>query len=1091
MNKKRIKLFFENMTFDKKNIIHSLFFALSFVILLPPWSLEKLSIGKFTRQIGMSVLADYDISVLVRNFYIWIVAFGILFFLFNVFFSYARSFCQNENCQKAWGFLDDFSVIAFVSLCMNAINNNIVHKAGKYSLFFSFFVYLSVFFYIFLLNKKNISPDFFYKCILTLFAFSCFFVYTVPSKINNNSLLFKVLVSFLLVASGALFFFYKIITRKCILCFLDFLFSAIVFLPMLVSLSIEGVYVLNQHNIFVTHVKYFFVAIFIFVCLFSALYSFVCGQYNIASSLWNKSWVYPLLLLGIALCANQPPLQGFFFPDIFESANYSILIGDFLNHGRIPIIEHYGGHMLLDVISGIFFGLINGDYFGAVVSPYSNYFFPALCVVGFFLFARYVIGDTPALFAALLIQFDLSYLNYFAIGLFICVSAIKYIEKRTFKRAVMVWLLFIWTTLSRLDLGVSMFVGVSCTLVFYCIYKKDKIATLQLTKAFCVVMVFIGTICCLLCVAKGINPIDRLREFISISSSNAMWAYTTLGDASKIAFFWVYALIPLGCCGALIFSIVSRKTKKENNSVFYLFLIISFAYFANVPRFLVRHNFFEGSHVLHMITMGWLVFPVFAVFISNNRNFFVPVFSMLFLMHGLVFIGNNNFNHLSYFEKFVLASKNVKSPEHKKQQRVVVQESSKEHYIQLEPVINFLLSDDESFVDFTDTSFIYSAFGRECPVYVSQSPSMLAGEFSQNQFVKEIQEKKYKLPIALFPTSAYCLSQYIDGVPLVQRHYKVAEYLYQNYRPLCKAGDYAIWCDVQKYDFYNFRMSQLSKSSALYEVAPSIDRLMPTNCSLSLSKDNMVEISALGADPQIDKIQSLFPKSLQFNKKYRLILDYECSNPSGFAQLFFSVKGNPYSEANSMVRSIVSRGILDFEILITENSTFRFDIPDNAVFTIRNIHLEPADTPYIQRIDWGYDDELGFHNYNLNHLPYLWANKDIKSAKDSPVIAELARINDNVFLLPGFESIDFKNGNYLLVEIEGQDNASIEVCFGNNENSVFTEKFKICFTVREDTNKYILRPSIDYYWYVKNCNAVKIVLPNNVMIQNIKLLMGD
>lgn len=139
----------------------------------------------------------------------------------------------------------------------------------------------------------------------------------------------------------------------------------------------------------------------------------------------------------------------------------------------------------------------------------------------------------------------------------------------------------------------------------------------------------------------------------------------------------------------------------------------------------------------------------------------------------------------------------------------------------------------------------------------------------------------------------------------------------------------------------------------------------------------------------------------------------------------------------------------------------------------------------------GYDDELGFHNYNLNHLPYLWANKDIKSAKDSPVIAEFARINDDTFSLPSFQSVDSKRGNYLLVEIEGRDNALIEVCFGNNENSVFSERFKIGFTVREGCNKYILRPSIDYYWYSGNCNTVKFSSTNNVKVKTVKLLEGD
>lgn len=951
---------------DLNTILHALLLSLSLVLCFNPT--HHLSIEKFSRQIGMTVLADYDVSVLIRNFYIWIIAFSVLFVLFSIFFTSLREKTNSDSHKCVWKFLDDFSVVAFCGLCLSAIsffqNGRIIHGSGKYLLAICFFVYSACGAYIIFSLDRIVSPLFFHRLVISIFAFSCFAVYTVPSKFYSKSNFYIILFALLALALPALFLKRKIQNHDWLKAFLDFFFSGIAFLPMFVSFLIESMYVLNQHSIFISYIKYFFVGVFALLCICSFIYSVICKKTNKSYNLWNKAWVYPVLIAGIILCTNQPPLQGIFYPDIFESANFSILISDFLNFGKLPTVEHYGGHQLLHVISGIIYGLVSGDFFGAIVSPYSNWLFPTMCGVLFFLFLKNVTGYSTAFFTCLLISCESFYITYYAIGLLTCFFVVKFIKKAALNNAIFIWGTFVWTALSRLDLGFAVFGGLFFTFLIYCCLERDEIAFKTLLKAFFIVVSATLLIWLVLCFAKKINPINRLHEFLNISSSNPSWAYTTLGDCSKFGYFFIYLLLPFGVLGMFVYSLLSKKVCKNKNIVFYLFVFCVFGYFVSLPRVLVRHSFAEGAHVMGMILFAWLVFPLFMVLTTKNKKTFIPAISVFYILQYFIFFGNANPSISSYFERFSKVEKNVQVPSKEKIDRVILAEQSQEHYKPLIPVINLLLAEDESFIDFTDTTFIYSALGRECPVYVSQSPSMISGEFSQEQFIKQITTQKDKLPLALFPMSNYYLSQYVDGVPLVLRHYKIAEYLYRNYRPLCQAGDYAIWCDKKKLDAYR-------------------------HCF--------------------------------FNEK--LILEDE----------FLGIK-----------------------------------------------------------IDYGYDHGLGFHEYSLNHLPYLWANKDVKEARKNSKIADLNKKND-VYLLPRLTEKERSSGNYIFLQgLQSDRDDIVFVEFGLDTDNSFIPKYSMPFTVRSGAHDYLLRASVDYYWYTDGVNAIKILPESEALsIKDMSLLQGD
>ena len=140
----------------------------------------------------------------------------------------------------------------------------------------------------------------------------------------------------------------------------------------------------------------------------------------------------------------------------------------------------------------------------------------------------------------------------------------------------------------------------------------------------------------------------------------------------------------------------------------------------------------------------------------------------------------------------------------KEEQRVVTRAKASDSFSEIinsyETIIDILLDENETYVDFVNRSFVYSAIGRKNPVYISQSPIQLSGEFTQKQFVKQMEEQKEEVPIVLMPLRDTKASAALDGIPHVYRYYKVSEYIYQNYMPLCSRGEFAVWCVPERYD---------------------------------------------------------------------------------------------------------------------------------------------------------------------------------------------------------------------------------------------------------------------------------------------------
>lgn len=264
----------------------------------------------------------------------------------------------------------------------------------------------------------------------------------------------------------------------------------------------------------------------------------------------------------------------------------------------------------------------------------------------------------------------------------------------------------------------------------------------------------------------------------------------------------------------------SRKFRHQaGDDRWVMLMVLGLSYFTNFSRGLVRHSLVE----MQMALVAWSAYIFLAMFVACvlKRELFLPVFMAFVLIMsvmgttGKIFTGHSIMdtasNGLALFvdswsEKLPVSGHNDRELtywEKLKEDKMAVQRvlwdgSAMDRIKELEMIAGKLLDNDETYLDYMNRTFIYSALGRKNPVYVSQSPLQLSGEYTQDQFVESIEKNIDKIPLAVLPMVQEHSSVKLDGIDNVYRYYKVSEFIYNHYEPLCSIGEYAIWCTPEK-----------------------------------------------------------------------------------------------------------------------------------------------------------------------------------------------------------------------------------------------------------------------------------------------------
>lgn len=1121
-------------TEKKQGALWSLFLSFVFILWFNPLLRDRIIVSEFQRSIGDGILSDWDVSKVISNYTNWFIVFALSLIIFYLLMNYVKNKPYTTEQVKAFEYLDILLSISLVQLIYVGLRYYLLQPVGlrefSYSVYFIYLLMTVIAGYITFRLDEKVSFDSFLKAVFSLFGISIPLALSIFPHWGDGQGLFAINLALL-----AVLMVYCTMRKRLLVQYNDFVVIVCCAIPLITSVYYEAINVFNQHGIFISQPKIIYVLLILLLMFFCKFFS--KRHYTLIN--W-KTVVYPVLIIGVVFLSVQLPLVQQMGIDIFESANYSVLISDFLNFGKLPIVEHYGGHMLSGVVTGILYGWINQDFLGAILSPYSVYITPVLTLL-FYYFTKKITDIDSAFFITLCIPF-LPYWSYYGFGMIVCFAAIKYINNPTYKTAFLFWLLFAIAALYRLDLGAAFGIGTVIVLVFYFVFNKEYKQLRYFFISLLIVVAIVMILWVILCLASGINPIERLIEFLLISASNQNWAYGSLGNSADLGYFVFYLLIPCCIVAALcyLFMRCVRVSDTLQTESLLLVLMLGMVYLCNFSRGLVRHSFLEMALVIMAFT-AFSFIPAFFVHLFSNRKIFLPLFVGITIIVGMLghntnymysssiidssFMDKTKMISSSWNEKYWYENREQSIWQIYKSQKKVVDrvewpEAIKSSISLKQDVISKLLQPNETYLDFVNQTFLYSAINRENPSYVAQSPGHLSDETTQDLFVKNLKQKNESIPLALLPSdiTAY-FGVGLDGIANNIRYYKVAEYIYQHYRPLCLVDDISIWCVFEKYDDYKERLfSYNEKPLELYNEKL---KSLPTNsCEVSVYNNNGLKsliLNTTGIDPHIIDLQKGLSYEFRSDAILTFTIEYS-SNQAGVLQMFYTTNENEgFSQEKSISKACNEGfGTVDFTIETTKFTRLRLDIPENSIVKIESIKISEG-YPAPEVITWGYDGptshyELngmqinnyfgGLHNYNMYYLPIIWGERDKQEANNNAVMSTVSN-NGSVYHIDSMQQIERDNGNYLLMQISfpGIDNYNYakiddEYCsatlkMGTLIDNNFDEKYCFRFNVLEGTHQYLIRVSSDYYWYSDNIDSIK--LEANAEINNVKMsiLAGD
>lgn len=1122
----------------KQGILYACYFSFYMALLYNPLESSGAAVTKFQRVIGTGLNRGIDVSRRISNFSRWFVYFGVVFILFYLLMNYLKNQKLDGENAKAAALLDQVIIVANVVMVFRCISYFYDESQKLTMFYYSDFLILGIlclgFAYIALELEKKICVENFEA----LHVIGWMGVFPISIVVTHEWNQGRNFMGFQLLASLAIVFVVKLCAvdwnEKRITKTMGSLAGMISFLPFCTSLYIEALVWLNQRSIFVTHLRKYYVLSVLLGLFFAMLIACLLGNREKGLRNWKRV-SYPAIIFGMTCIWKQIPISQTYGVDLFESANSSVLISDFLNFGNIPIVEHYGGHMMSGVWEGILYAFLNNDVAGAAFSPYSGYVAVAV-VLAFYCFLKNVWNEDAAILAVLFFPFYGS-ISYWGLGLLTALAAMHYVRKNTCLRAAIFWMACIWCALYRLDTGYAFLLACMAALLIYMVAEKNFTAAKQLGLTLCAWGVLGLAVWTGICVIKGISPIDRLLEFLQINLSNQNWAYSGIGDASLTKFSVAYIFVPLILVVLLIFTVIKKNIRQFlGTEQWVLLLVLGLSYFFNFSRGLVRHSLAENT--LSFVWTAYAFIALFAVAYYKNKKLLLPVFAGCMLLQTLLYSGtifsensiaNAAMSNLGNFtETWTAAKNNDGKPQEKtywvrlsENQEVVervkwgndccgqpLQKTIGDYRV----LIDELLEPEETFVDFINKTSIYPLLGRRDPVYVSQSPLQLSGEFTQEQFVKEMEG----IPIVLMPYSWSNLraSQTLDDVPNLYRYYKVAEYIYQNYVPLCTYEElYAVWCLPERYEQMASRVSAMSENEIEYKnIFVSGGALEFASVEAVENTDGSVDLNYTQKDPMVMELQREIEMSSYIDKNITITIDYE-TDILGSMQIFYTTEaGEGYSGSKGVTVELTeTEGTACFKLPVTEHTRLRFDTPEGSHVKIKSFRISEMagklavygyDGPFLQEDGESISYMSAIHTYGLNQLPLIWAETDTKKSAENPVITELTG-QDGVFrysLEPGTYG---ENGNYLKLTLEydagdTSGNTKTEevstgatLLLGKMVDGSFETRYQYSFTVFEGQHDYMFRVSNDYYWYVGELDAVKLECDGQLKHTQMRILEGD
>jgi hypothetical protein len=622
------------------------------------------------------------------------------------------------------------------------------------------------------------------------------------------------------------------------------------------------------------------------------------------------------------------------------------------------------------------------------------------------------------------------------------------------KNYVMFCLIMVLIVCWRIDLGYAGLLSVMLVLFFYLFRKKHHL--LDWKKLFRVFFVTLAAVFVLIGAAslwRHQNFFGRFDDLINYCMSAQSYGYFIIGDPDLESYkilFYVFPAIAAVLLLLILFKIssfqINRPLKVTALSLIFLLLF----YFLNFNRGITRHSLLEGDDCF-TTSFIYLIIPS-AVYIFSKRmiaelRFFSFCLIAFFLTTNYkIPSSKNNRSQLDGIARKLATAENADLAKFKGRVRNVPKDAG-QHY---KPFVDFITdntSEKQTFIDFDNKPMLYYHTQKESPSWFYQNPLCIHNDFLQNEFLSGLQT--YDAPYLVFNelnTTGYDM---VDRVPNQVRHYRMAEFFYQNYVPYVILGKYCVWKRNDIPDKNNIR--QVFKF-------------------LRTPGDSVVKINSL-------------LKSFS-NKKYLVKILF---NDKGSSRPLICQQSSPHSKKNYLQEYKVD-GHTSYAIVETTGKLFWLTVSDDA----RSVrHLSVWECDHVP--DFIADKYL---TMELKNLPFIWGNFDEKLMSEKVLFSRetgLFNGNDSSSCRVIIPAPDRTTGNTVVIHCTNRSSKlqKMYVMFGLPEKK---DRNVISFDLlpKKGIRRYAIRISSFYTWYLPGQKELSTWSPagNDVKIHKLEVTKG-
>ena len=804
---------------QKKMILIAMVIAIAVGYYINP--LDKVDVTDWNRTFCSAIISGISIDARIGNFYrlffLYLPIITILVLLSLLFVCKKRP-VYTDYYLKLSIFLAFSTIASYISRYTadaTQINENPMLQCSL-----AFFVVLTA---IALLDKNQVYQ---FKDIVLLFLFFLSGI-TTSAMIFHLEKIVTYIVFFAAIEMG--FVVFKLYTKIGAEVDLPLKNYALVLLwiPAIIRAELEGIYFLTEKGRgiqrYFTHISRTTILVVVFLAIILWIFR-------------KKNWKYESFgYIGAIVSATTLSYFQFGYQyvfsygnmaNVYELGNGSVAMDSYL-YGKLPIVDYFSAHALNDVWTKLIYCFIHKDINGILVNPYGGLSTIIAFIILYFIIKQLLDAETAVLFVILFpgtltgIKFTSICCISLAMLLYIC-------RKPSLRNYILFWLAVLIGAFMVYDEGIS--IGLACisAYVVYCLLQKEW----RMLRNYTLVGATIGgsvlVLYTIYAVVTGIPVVGRLKEWLSVSvGSSSSWATANFGDQTSFAFLISYFVVPITAVILLVAVLIRYLKSKQDILVTIHTVAVAVSYILCITTTIIYGILAVCSgwtgvllNFIHWTVASYLLYVSSVK--GKNENIKLLVFSGA--MFAVILAEGTSVTHYWPSADSSLINRSLKAAtgwdlqdnvvSNEGQPRIIYDDATNEFVTSFTNIFNELLTEDQTFIDFANITSLYLMTGRTRPCYVGQSPSLLTDLYSQECFFDEV--SRYDCPLTIIGTTETSYLQQMVGIPHNVRYYKIAEYVYSNYRPLVNFGEFSIWCEKGRWDDYHARLEKYNFSEKGY-----------------------------------------------------------------------------------------------------------------------------------------------------------------------------------------------------------------------------------------------------------------------------------